>query len=579
MQIKSNTLGKLQKIKNGNVFDSPLIFIRELLQNSQRSKAKNVNFLVSDGKFICSDDGCGCKDPENVFTLDLSDWESTSEGYGIGFWSCLSIPNIKTITVESKNWVCKVDAERLFATGDLTVDRQKCETRSGFKVIIESDYFDDRLDEVEEYLFDVSKYLPFRTSINNIVIPPSDFILEYHPEAFSKEYNNAYFRGKLSIQNGYYDTIDIYYDRRLVTKTTLVNYVQGVIEIKSGKITLKEPDRTSYTRDDKYYAFIQELEKCTKDLYLSYVKEYGVDDDNYEHPMKYWLDVKDYEKYLVFEDDMFEASLGKEEKPAKKAEVHTPLHVSSDIDTSKFQRDNMVTTQHFGSAQTASVAISPVTVKKESNTASFKDNVKKMKRSIWVSRSEYSAYQDDIQKAKYKGLNVIVAKNSLYAAFLSKCKIPHISELDNVFFEDIIKTNIELKNGKEEAMISLLKPVVEKYGLDDDCFLIANLSIESSFVLDNKIVFKRKIANKKDDIQIYGITDRYHIYLDRTALALNRFHIKKDNLGIWELKAIMNCVNTVAHELSHYLYNTVDNTPEHFANEIRLQQEIIALYM
>lgn len=580
MQIKSNTLGKLQKIKNGNVFESPLIFIRELLQNSQRSKASNVDFTVIDGQFICRDDGCGCKNPENVFTLDLSEWESTQEGYGIGFWSCLCIPDVSQISVRSKNWTCTFDAQKLFETGDLSVNKEKTDEISGFEVIINSPYFDDAYSEIEKYLYDVAKFLPMIVSLNELKLPKQDLFGSFKPDEMWKMYDNRIFRAKLAVTTSYYKDIKLYYDKRFVCNITHFDYVEGVIEIKPGKITLKEPDRTSYTRDAKYYSFVEKVEECIKDLYKDYVKQYGVDNEDMLRPIEFYLSVQDYEKYLSFDDDMLDIT---ENKPKKitstdKKEVTPSNHVEKkdilcNINVENHQFENQVTVQNL--RPVACKAASP-SVSKES---SFKERIKGMKKAVWVRRSEYSMYQDFIQKAKYKGLKVIVSKNLLYDCVLSKYGILHISELEEAFTETYIKTDICLKTSKEEAFISLLKPICKKYHLPEDCFLIANLSIESSFVVKGEVVFKRKIKNKRDDIQIYGVTDGRHIYLDRTALSLNRFHIKRDNFGIWELKAVVNAVNVIAHELAHYLDGTTDNTPEHYASEIRRQQEILKLYI
>lgn len=202
-----------------------------------------------------------------------------------------------------------------------------------------------------------------------------------------------------------------------------------------------------------------------------------------------------------------------------------------------------------------------------------------MKKSVWVKSAEYSKYKDFISKAKYKGLNVIIAKNLLYENALYKYGVIHISNLEDALVETIIKKDICLKNSKEEAFISLLSPICKKYNLPLNTFLIANLTIETVFIVEGDVQMRSKSFNKKDDIQIYALTDGVNIYFDRTALMLHMFKIKSNNLGIWELKALMNSVNTIAHELSHYLYKTTDNTVEKYNHEINIQQDIISLYL
>lgn len=581
MQIKSNTLGKLQKIRDGKVFESPLIFIRELLQNSQRSKATRVDFLVLDGEFICKDDGCGCNNPENVFTLDLSSWESIQEGYGIGFWSCLCVPAVKSIIVESKDWICSIEANNIFENGDLSVKKEKSSSKiCGFKVTIKSDYFDSNSKEVEKYIYDVAKFLPFDVTVNECLMPKQDLFDSFVPETFCKMYNNRLFKAKFAISRNCYTEPSLYYDKRFVSSFGYLDYVEGVFEVKADKITLREPDRTSFIRDDKHKILCDKLQECIKDLFLSYIRQSGLNDESYNSAIEYWLDVKDYEKYLEFDTSMIDSMIDETVSPEKEPVVELveenddEIDIACDIDSSRFEKKDIVVTQHL-----KKVACTTTSNSMPIKEASFKDKIKKMRKAVWVSKSEYSFYQNYIQKAKYKGLKVIIARNILYETALRRYGVMHISGLEDAFTETFIKSNIQLKTSKEEAFVSLLKPIVKKYNLAYDTFLIANIAIESSFVVNGETVFKTKHVNRKNDINVFGVTDGSHIYLDRVALELNKFNIKKDNLGVWELKALMNSVNTIAHELAHLLYGTTDNTPEHYNYEITIQREIISLYV
>lgn len=586
MVIKSNTLGKLQKIRNGNVFDSPLIFIRELLQNSQRSKAKTVKFVVDNGVLLCEDDGCGCKDPENVFTLDLSDWESTDEGYGIGFWSCLAVPEIGNVTVSSKNWKCWFDAQKLFETGDLSVNQEKYGPTDGFRVEIQSEWFDDHINEIEKYTFDIAKYLPINIYLNDVLMPHYNIFDSFKPTTFYKVYDNRFFKAKLAVSSEYFSITEMYYESRFV-KNESSKMVSGVMEVKKGRLTLKEPDRTSYTKDTLYYQFADKFNECMTDLYRSFLAEYGADGaDDYIEGILYHLSLKDYEKYLDFESDMLQlASKPKKINGGSKVEKE-PMQVLT-VNPKKFAREDSHVEQSFAagkqaagkniSAPKASAGIAAV-VKPKSN--GFRDKIKNMKKAVWVKKSEVNDYKDEIQEAKYKGLNVIVAKNELYSNALSHYGITHISELSNHFKEHYLQSNIMLKNGKEEAFMRLLQPICQKYNLPSDTFLICDLAIDYVFEVDGEVVLTHKIRNKRDHIEVYGLAGGGHIYLDRNALGLSRFALTKNGgIGIHEIKAIMANVNVISHELAHFFYKTKDNTPEHYMTEIAFQRDIIKLYL
>lgn len=583
MVIKSNTLGKLQKIRNGNVFDSPLIFVRELLQNAQRSKAKKVVFYVDGDMLYCEDDGCGCGNPENVFTLDLSDWESTNEGYGIGFWACLAIPDIRSITVMSKSWRCDVDAVKLFDTGDLTVSQQKAENRKGFRVEFRSDWFNDHVEDIEKYMYDIAKYLPMDIIMNEFKVPHYTIFDTFTPSTFHKTYDNRFFKAKFAVSDEYFEQSKMYYESRFV-KDECFRYVSGVIEVKGGKLTLKEPDRTSYTKDDKYYAFAEKVEECIKDLYKSYIQVFGLDDDSYSSAILHWLDLKDYEKMLDFDDNMVQKAktiATRHLDGGEKKETEAVVKEAVNADAFKKQPQRTVQTFHSAAKTETSVEAAPIVRTTVPVKSGFKDKIKRMKKAVWVRKSEYSVYSDEIQEAKYKGLDVIIAKNDLYAAALGQYNIVHLSELNDHFSECYIKENIELKNGKEKAFMALIQPICKKYNLPDDTFLICDLSVESRFVVGGQVVQKRQIKNKRGQIQIYGVADGRHVYLDRNALGLNRFTLRANNsvVGVHELKALLANVNTLAHELSHLCKGTKDNTPEHYQAEIAFQKGIIELYV
>ena len=84
-QITSDIAGRLKKIRSGVVYSSVTSVISELLQNCQRAKAENIFCEFQYDTLTITDDGVGCKDSDDLFTLDKSAWETTSEGFGEGF--------------------------------------------------------------------------------------------------------------------------------------------------------------------------------------------------------------------------------------------------------------------------------------------------------------------------------------------------------------------------------------------------------------------------------------------------------------------------------------------------------------
>ena len=324
--FKSNTEGKIKKLLNGSIFTSNVTFITELFQNSQRALAKNVRITQDKNIFTFEDDGVGLKNPEGLMTFDYSEWESTDEGFGIGFWSVLAIDNLEKIVIESNKYLitCDVSLLRDVVNGDsnnaledvlsLTImDNAK----KGFKVTLISDFFyDSILNEIEENC----KYLNFEVSYNGDYLEKIDLFDEVYGD-FVDEFNTRLFSAKLSVSN-YCNCPVVYYENRKVCDLYNFPYVEGVIKIKSKAVTLREPDRTEIIYDDKRYVFMEKLQETVKKLYKNFLYNSNCSDilDTYEDSIIRYLSVSDFEKYLKIDDidiveevdkDEFEDSLNK----------------------------------------------------------------------------------------------------------------------------------------------------------------------------------------------------------------------------------------------------------------------------
>lgn len=307
MEIKSNTFGKLMKIKEGTVFSNEYMFVKEFLQNAQRGKTKEMYITVTEEFIRFKDNGIGCKNPDSVFTLDKSEWVTTDEGFGIGFWSCLALSKLESIEVMSRKWKAFLDVNNLFLNEDLTVIKEDLEKSiKGFCVTLNCSTLSNvEKDEIKEQINEVAKYLNFDVYLNGSLIEKKD-IFENVCGDFVKEIENRFFKARLSIGEYRYNKLEVFYDRRSVGELYKFDYVSGVIEPKKGKITLKEPDRTEYVRDSKYYDFEKVLEKELKNMYMDFLKTNPCNDDltKYSDAIDEYLEVKEYSKFLTFDEDL-----------------------------------------------------------------------------------------------------------------------------------------------------------------------------------------------------------------------------------------------------------------------------------
>lgn len=630
MQIKSNTSGKLKKMIDGTVFSSEFIFVRELFQNSQRAKAKNVIIKTKDDKIIFEDDGKGCKNPSCLFTLDYSDWESTDEGFGIGFWSCLALKNLTSVKVESYNWEAEIFVDNIL-NDNLNLDIiKKNEVMKGFKVTLNIRPLDFEQEcQLDNDIVDVAQYLDLDTYYNGHYISKIDIFSSVEGD-FVQDFKNKAFNGRISISNDSYSSIDVFYEKRFVCSIYNNGYIEGVIELKKGSVNLKEPDRRELIYDNKYSELRKILTRESKKLYIEFMKSNPSEDimDSYSESIDYHLDVKDYEKYISYdslinhmeynpkkdeiktcneecnsediaitEDDNIDNSYfvdGEKVEDESSDEIRNSIKFSKDIysvpnqsinQNDFYMDDYTIENNHSNNQSYDSICklhdIEYKTEKKDIDGLSkFKKLVRKSNKMVWVERKDVDRYSDIIAQAEYAGLKIVKVDNILYANIFRKYNKMHISDFNNSFYAQYSFKNICIKNMKEERFLKLLNPICELFDLPLNTFAIANIEKNITLEYNDKVLYREKEVNKKGTIYTYACVHNGKIFLDRTALGLNRFNLSKNSsLNIYDLKAIMSCVNTISHELAHLLYGTQDNTINHYKTEVLIQEKITNQYI
>lgn len=582
MEIKSNTIGKLQKIADLKVFTDILTFVKEVLQNCQRARAKNVFVTVEDGLFRISDDGTGCR-PEALLTLDYSEWDSTKEGFGIGFWSVFAIPELEEIRISSRNWTAKLEPKKILENGDLSVQMDTQEYKKGFALTLCSPWFVEHKGEVEEEVEKIARYLPFQTFVNGMEVERSTILDDFQPDnGFAYTAKHRGYKVKLSPSYSYDSRVRIYYDGREIGQAYWASSnLDGVIDIAPGTVNMKEPDRMEMVHDPSFYAFREHFREDKKAAYKAWIKDKGVEDERYASCISDVLSVKDYERYLTLDPSLYQdiASekqedhetdewAGKEPLIPPQVFFRTAMAVSTEREPDK------KVTGHIRAKQKRSV-------RQPAESTEFRNGIKKLKkRSFWMRANEQEEYKDAAAEAEYAGLTVLTAKNELYENAFRERGLHHISELQQSMYKTTERKDCYPKTQKEKVFLSVLTPIAKAFGLPEDIFCMADLSEETEIILDGKRVYRRVMKNRSGEIKIYGMTDGNKIYLDRKAMDLKDYKLRPTNghMGTWEYRALMNAVPVVAHELAHYLYKTTDNTVEHYQAIERLEHRISELY-
>lgn len=304
LEIVSDTLGKLTKIKEGSVFTDSTAFVLELLQNSLRAKALNVYINIDYNNYIVTfeDDGVGCKNPKNVFTLDSSRWSTgINEGFGIGFWSVLAFQT-SYITVSSRGWKAEIDVDKIFNDKNLSINfYEVADCVNGFKVQLKCKE-SSNLEELYECIEENAALQDYNVYINGDYLEKKNIYEGIIDDCkYYEFFNTNLFEGVLGIAE--LDTeVDIYYEGRFVCSKHF-DGIAGTLKMKKGALTYKEPDRRSIIYDKKLWRFMEKVEQLAAKLYKYSLPKMTMSElDTYSSGISNYLNVREYAKLLPLDD-------------------------------------------------------------------------------------------------------------------------------------------------------------------------------------------------------------------------------------------------------------------------------------
>lgn len=277
--IRSNLVNRIKKIREGKVYGSRVGFIAELIQNAQRAKAKNIWINVDESTFSIEDNGKGCKNPEDVFTLDCSGWgTNVVSPFGEGFASVFAVAN--HITVTSKDWIAELDLNNCLETGDLEQVRisQVTDQPEGFRV--KMTYFGVSRHDIEKEAENIARMIKPDCYINGLLINKAT--ISYQPFTYRKRTRQGEI---LAAPTNCYDNgIDLYYEGRPVKKYP-ISGIKGIMALNPNAVTLRVPDRRDIVEDEKCHVLHIKMKELQRETLLHLVKHYPELVEKYRYEM------------------------------------------------------------------------------------------------------------------------------------------------------------------------------------------------------------------------------------------------------------------------------------------------------
>lgn len=306
IQINSDITGRIKRILQGVEFDGKLTFITELLQNTQRAKATVAHMTLDGDTFTLKDNGFGCEDPKNLFTLDFSGF---GYGFGEGFSSVYTL--LGQVNVRSLNWAASIDVERLASKRtikleDLEVPIRESDFYQGFIVELKSERLDTESYYIRQEIRKVAstiKEIDFY--LNGELLPKVDLFEIPKEVDFYERIDNSLYEAIFHLDGNLYDTeVKFYYDNRFVMNQNYPFYgLNGNLLIKPNKANLKAPDRTSIIYDDKRDRLMNRIEKDFEKLLIRVLKEGTTQQiEKYASVIQRHLPVEKYMRYLQIDE-------------------------------------------------------------------------------------------------------------------------------------------------------------------------------------------------------------------------------------------------------------------------------------
>jgi len=577
-QITSDVVSRLAKIRQGVVYNSITSVVSELLQNCQRAKAKTIHCFIKDNYLTIIDDGVGCKDPDELFTIDRSAWDSTNEGFGEGFTSVYTVADI--IKVRSHKWSVNLNVAKMLQERNLTYSyKEETDYSQGFEVTIQGEKIEENIEEITNFLKYSASLLPMNCYVNNTLVFKKDLSNIDGTTDFIKTFDNKLYTAYLTPLEWGYDCM-VYYENREVCKEWLTG-VSGNIILKQNAGNLKAPDRKAIINDGKYRNFKDQLEKDTKKLYREFIK---LADNNlideFSHPIASILNVKEYEDLLEIDDDMFKVHVNDEDEyinPKEnkiKDEVLKPkldiFNYNTDMYEQSYETEHSFPPTENYNQNTVLSAVKSINPRARKNSIV---SIAKSNKLFWVSPNELNASKETITNMEYYGFKGIIAVNELYERVFNEYSVPHISYLVDNIKKQHKFTDIGTRTLKEKRALFLLRRIEEYYKIGET-FNICNITMKIVSQFDDKEL-------QSPDNIIEGVCTQGKIYLDRKSLKLGDFTVKNwtsEHISLEDLRFILRASDTISHELAHLLYDTKDNTLAHMQAQAKIAKEIGYLY-
>lgn len=559
MQIGIDLPAQLRRYRSGEVCTRSTA-IAELIQNAQRAGATRLDFVCEPGHLTVSDDGTGCADAADYFTIARSGWgrKVVEEERPFGQGGLLSLLVLAShIHVRSGFGTADWDIDRTLTDGDLSVQIDPQNTEPGFHLRLT--LLDDvTAEELRTAVLTEGGAVDLQISWNR------QQTARVKPfEVGDHRISGDGFRGALTI-GGEGSCPVLYHRGRIVRPLREIPYFTGAIE--ADRITLRLPDRKDVVENSRWRTFLKSVRGSVKRIIAGRFQDDPVVLQRMGHVFAAYLDVDELVDHLNWKYVGEEKT--DDDAPSRFVTPIEELMATADPVVVEQAAAALVSMEKVLSAPAAHApdeapvdATAPHADEAPAPGSAVPQDAKKtLIAAFWVDSWEQGFKRELLDEARYYQLPVVIVTDDLRRRAVTKRGLPHISRLrDYITFEDTIKARAPKQDVEFRALTKRVfgRELSLQYG---------TIKRTMRCALPGK-VFRRNIA-----VDAMACPAQNAIVLQRAAMWPRA---ERGSLSAASLRQlVLNNLNAIAHETAHLVFGTKDGSLNHF----RLESLISAAY-
>ncbi|PYY28174.1 hypothetical protein [Paenibacillus illinoisensis] len=587
VEIKVNVINQLKLLRQ-STFKDKLSFLDEDIQNAQRAKATEVRVEIDyySNKVTIENNGQTLTNPQALFSIAESEWDEdiqkSESPFGMGFFSNITVSDRIEVLTGNNHIIFNVKEMIQNNKTDIEVNELD-NPYAGFKLILNNfDFTEVQPSLIRERIELLGKYIHELDIYCDNKLQPKKNLTDTDGSVFSNVIETDSIQGWLALNSGFSQDLKVFYKGRLVTKLDTYYYVKGDLHINDKTLNLTSPDRKDIVRDDKYYAFLREVSKYTKELAnKSFLHGDQRHIENHIDAISWNADKEKLKKemsFLVFDTEnqndskyLNNIALAKRKNPEIKSVNQYEVFIKSDAaKQSESNHKEIEFTQEVKSK--APNAIGVRTWYGDEGTSGGRsepmidgDKIEERKGQqidfssepvFWLAFDQIVEHEKKFKIAEHYKLKLIVSRNKIESGVLETLgkdqNIVHISELtENTLIKASI-SNTELSK-KESRALMLLDMISRMIGFNRNVFAVGDVMVIKQTQIE---VLNQTIEKIEDEFVAVHDYLNNKVYIDRSVIDDSKLRESNDeNLDIDDykflllnLKEIVRAVNLMNFE-------------------------------